>query len=153
MGREQVIRDASWIEREYGEDKWPAVLDRINSRIAAGERSLSRVISLVTRWELENPGLRAVTSVALGERIRLPASLAWHGLYALVSEAVIAASRNDTQAIIDLGCGWGRSLFEVWLRGGPREATYHALEFTRAGRDCVQVLAALEPGMRARTAR
>jgi len=152
MSRERVIRDGSWIDREYGVDKWPAVLDRIRSHIASGERSLSRVIALVTRWELENPGLQSVTSVVQGERIRLPASLAAYGLYALVSEAVIAACRSDTQAIVDLGCGWGRSLFEVWLRGGPREAAYHALEFTTAGRDCVQVLAALEPGMRARTA-
>jgi hypothetical protein len=104
------------------------------------------------RWELGNPGLEAITSVAYGECMRLPASVAWSGSCALVSDAVIAACRDDTQAIVDLGCGWGRSLFDVWLRGGPREATYHALEFTTAGRECVQALAALEPGIRLRTA-
>ena len=94
-----------------------------------------------------------MTAVALGERVSLPASLAWHGSYALVAEAVIAACRDRTRAVIDLGCGWGRSLFEIWLRGGPRLATYHALEFTAAGLDCVTALAALEPAMSIRTAR
>ena len=139
------VRDESWVNREYGREKWPAVMERINAEIAGGERSLSRLVAKVARWEAESPALQPVTAVALGERLTLPASLAWHGFYALAAEAVIAACRDDTGAVVDLGCGWGRSLFDIWLRGGPRAAGYHALEFTQAGVDCVNLLASLEP--------
>ena len=149
----KVVRDAAWVQREYGRDKWPVMLDKINHAIASGERSLSRLVATLVRDEWEQPGLDPVTAVALGERLQLPASLAWYGSYALVAEAVIAACRDDTGAVIDLGCGWGRSLFEVWLCGGPRAAGYHAMDFTQAGLDCVSALAALEPNMPIRTAR
>jgi len=152
-GEPRASRDAAWIEREYGREKWPAVQERINATLETGDRSLSRLISTVARWEWGSPGLQPVTAIALGERVQLPSSLAWHGFYAMVAEAVIATCRDETQAIVDLGCGWGRSLFEVWLRGGPRSATYHGLEFTQAGLDCVATLAKLEPGMAVRTAR
>lgn len=149
----EVIRDASWVSREYGRDKWPAVLSKIKASIAAGERSLSRVLNDVIRSEWEAPDHRAITAVALGERVQLPAAVAWYGSYALIAEAVISACRGDTGAIVDLGCGWGRSLFEIWLRGGPDAATFHAFEFTAAGLDCVTTLAALEPQVKVRTAR
>jgi hypothetical protein len=149
----QVVRDASWVEREYGRDKWPVVLKEIQRSIVAGECSLIRLISDLVRQEWNEPDLRIVTAIAGGERVRLSSALAWYGFYALVSETVIAACRNDTQAIVDLGCGWGRSLFDVWLRGGPRSAAYYGMEFTQAGRDCVTALAALEPAMLVRTAR
>jgi len=145
-------RDAAWINREYGQEKWPAIRTKIDEIISSGESSLSRVVTPLARWEWDYPGLRPIDAIALGTPVRLPASLAWHGFYASVAESVISACRNDTQAVIDLGCGWGRSLFEVWLRGGPRSANYHALEFTRAGIDCVTTLAALEPKMSVRAA-
>jgi hypothetical protein len=149
----KVNRDAAWINREYGRDKWPAVLHSIKTAIATGESSLSRLVATLARQEWGNPDLCPINAVALGEQVQLPASLAWHGLYALVAETVMAACRADTQAIVDLGCGWGRSLFEIWLRGGPSAATYHGLEFTQAGLDCVIALAALEPRLTARAAR
>ena len=150
--RGKVVRDASWVEREYGREKWPAVLQKVRAEIARGESSLSRILATITRAEWGAPHYHPMTAVALGERVSLPASLAWHGSYALVAEAVIAACHDRTQAVIDLGCGWGRSLFDIWLRGGPRLATYHALEFTAAGLDCVTALAALEPALSIRTA-
>jgi hypothetical protein len=149
----QVIRDASWVNREYGRDKWPAVLAKINASIAAGELSLSRVFASLIRSEWEAPDHRAIAAVASGQRVQLPAALAWYGSYALIAEAVISACRSDTSAVVDFGCGWGRSLFDIWLRGGPRAATYHAFEFTQAGLDCVAALAALEPLMKVRTGR
>jgi len=147
-----LTRDAAWINREYGQEKWPAIRTKIDEVISSGESSLSRVVAPLARWEWDYPGLGPIDAIALGTPVRLPASLAWHGFYASVAESVISACRNDTQAVIDLGCGWGRSLFEVWLRGGPRSANYHALEFTQAGIDCVTTLAALEPKMSVRAA-
>jgi hypothetical protein len=36
--------------------------------------------------------------------------------------------------VLELGAGWGKNLFNVWLHGGPRDAEYHALELTESGR-------------------
>jgi hypothetical protein len=151
-GDRRVIRDAAWVEREYGREKWPAILAQINACLASGETHLSRAITAVERFEFGTPDLKAIAAIALGERTRLPAALACLGLPALVTEAVIAACSATTGAIVELGCGWGRFLFHAWLRGAPRLARYHALELTQAGRDCATALARLEPSMPIRIA-
>jgi hypothetical protein len=148
----QVIRNRAWIEREYGRDKWPILLEQIRNAVAAGERSLSRLVAIIARYECNEPSWRPIMSIACGERVKLPATAAWNGVYAAIAEAVIATCRQDTAAIIELGCGWGRSLFDVWLRGGPCHISYYALELTSAGLDCVRALARLEPAMSVRMA-
>jgi hypothetical protein len=65
----------------------------------------------------------------------------------MVAEAVIGACCPETAALLELGCGWGKFLFQVWLRGGPPGIRYHALELTEAGRNCVSALARLEPSL------
>src|SRR4029453_13430303 len=90
--RGKVVRDSSWIEREYGREKWPAVLQRVRAEIARGENSLSRILATITREEWGAPDYHPMTAVALGERVSLPASLAWYGSYALIAGAVIAAA-------------------------------------------------------------
>ena len=146
-GHGPVKRDAAWVGREYGRDKWPPIREQIRTSIAGGERSLSRVLASVTREEWGWPDWRSYPAVSYGHPVRLPAAVAWNGLYAAAAEAVIALCRADTVAIIEFGCGWGRSLFEIWLRGGPRNIPYYALEYTQAGLDCVEMLAALEPNL------
>jgi hypothetical protein len=148
----RVVRDAAWVEREYGREKWPAVLDQIKACLASGETSLSRAIATIERWEFGTPDLQPIPAIGHGERIRLPAALAYLGLPALVAEAVVGACGSKTEVIIELGCGWGKFLFEVWLRGAPRLARYYALELTEAGRHCVTALARLEPSMQISTA-
>jgi len=147
-----VVRDAAWVQREYGREKWPDILSKIKQHIASGERSLSRVLTAVTREELGKPGLAPVEAISFSKHVQIANSIVCYGFYALVAEAVIAACQENTQAIVDLGCGWGRSLFEVWLRGGPSSATYYGFDVTRAGIDCVEALAQLEPAMKVRTA-
>ena len=44
-------------------------------------------------------------------------------------------------AIIELGCGYGRNLFEIFYGGGPREAKYIGGEFTKSGVEIAQKLA------------
>jgi hypothetical protein len=145
-----VNRDSAWINREYGGDKWPAISRNIEEACSQGERSLGRLVASLARWEWEFPKLDPIASVMQGSQVSLPGAVAWYGTYALISEAIISCCRNDTAAVLDLGSGWGRSLFDVWLRGGPRDATYYAMEFTKAGLDCVSALASLEPSMAVR---
>lgn len=144
----RVCRDRAWVEREYGADKWPPMLEAARALIAAGETSLSRAVHTLARAEWEGPGREPLEITALERRVVLPAAFAWFGAYAWVAETVRAAVRPETEAVYDLGAGWGRSLFQVWLGGGPRSVVYGALEFTEAGRRCADTLAALEPAMR-----
>ena len=57
----------------------------------------------------------------------------------------------DTVNIVELGSGFGKNLFRLWLNGGPPRAKYKALEFTTKGRECASYLASLEPGMQFET--
>jgi len=146
-----VTRDFAWIEREYGREKWPAILKHIDALRQDGETSLSRMVTAVTRAEFGNPTLDP-RRLCLEQRVvDVPGSFGWYGAYAMIAELVVAATRPDTGAVIDLGAGWGRTLLDVWLRGGPRDAPYFALEFTAAGQQCAAALGALEPGLDLRT--
>ena len=51
-------------------------------------------------------------------------------------------------AIIELGCGYGRNLFEMFYGGGPREAKYIGGEFTKSGVEIAQKLAKKAPKMK-----
>jgi SAM-dependent methyltransferase len=57
---------------------------------------------------------------------------------------------NETgpyDAIIELGCGYGRNLFEIFYRGGPLGAKYYGGELTESGVSIAAELAALEREM------
>ena len=51
-------------------------------------------------------------------------------------------------AIIELGCGYGGNLFEIFYGGGPREAKYIGGEFTKSGIEIAQKLAKKAPKMK-----
>ena len=51
-------------------------------------------------------------------------------------------------AIIELGCGYGRNLFEIFYGGGPRDAKYIGGEFTKSGVEIAQKLAKKAPKMK-----
>jgi len=43
--------------------------------------------------------------------------------------------------VVELGSGWGKTLFNFWLHGGPRGAEYRGLELTEAGRKTGELIA------------
>jgi SAM-dependent methyltransferase len=53
-------------------------------------------------------------------------------------------------AIIELGCGYGRNLFEIFYRGGPGDSRYFGGELAPSGVEIAGELAALDPRMQAR---
>ena len=59
------------------------------------------------------------------------------------------AATGPYDCIIELGCGYGRNIFELWYEGGPAEAPYFGGEFTRSGVELARELAALEPSLNA----
>jgi SAM-dependent methyltransferase len=53
-------------------------------------------------------------------------------------------------AIIELGCGYGRNLFNIFYGGGPQDARYYGGELTESGVALGREIAALDPAMNAR---
>jgi hypothetical protein len=60
-----VQRDQRWVEREYGQEKWPALLAPIEAELAAGESDLGRVVNRVRRFELRGGAERWAVFYAL----------------------------------------------------------------------------------------
>jgi hypothetical protein len=145
MTEQGVSRDAAWIEREYGSEKWPAILDRIEAELAAGETDLARIVNKVKDWELGRGGKADRRVVVMGRPLDLPYALGFRAGANLIFEK-LAEHLQGAEAIIELGSGWGYNLFHLWLTGAPRTARYFALEYTQAGRRCSERLAGLGAG-------
>lgn len=175
-----VVRDASWIEREYNQEKWPELLEMAESLVAAGERSMPRLLSLLELQQHKNsrylinshiryfqPKLGGadedvgnkggyspaetysapLESTAYARRVDIPFAAAFEGFAGMVARTICNVCRPETGCVVELGSGYGRFLFRVWLSGGPADAPYFAMEFTEAGRWCTQAIADLEPTM------
>lgn len=141
-----VQRDRAWIDREYGLEKWPAVLKQVQSWIAEGETQLSRLVGRINAWETGGGDFSLTSVVIAGRRVAMPELLAYSGFYTLVRESLLEACRRDApELIVEMGSGWGRNLLDLWCAGGPAAARYIALEYTAAGRECARSLAALAP--------
>lgn len=128
--------------QEY-EPEWARILEIIERRIAAGERHLSRVVSLV-HHEWRDTGFDAEDGVSLGAPVRMPRSVLFDARQSLIARAVLDACRPDTAAIVELGSGHGLNLCDIYCRGGPARATYFGLELTGSGRRCLETLSALD---------
>ncbi len=175
-----VVRDVGWIDREYNQEKWPELLEMAEGLVAAGERSMPRLLSLLELQQHKNsrylidghiryfqPKLGSsdkdvgnrdehspaetysapLESAAYAQRVDIPFAAAFEGFAGMVARTICSICRPETGCVVELGSGYGRFLFRVWLSGGPVDAPYFALEFTESGRRCTQAIGNLEPGM------
>lgn len=55
--------------------------------------------------------------------------------------------RDDFDAIVELGSGYGRNLFNIRLFGGPVNVPYYAAEYTKSGMALCEKLGALDDSM------
>lgn len=69
---------------------------------------------------------------------------AWTRLH---TNAVRAHSPADCDMILDLGCGWGHRLWDVYTHGGPRNAAYWGLERAAPGLATARLVATLFPAV------
>jgi hypothetical protein len=60
---------------------------------------------------------------------------------------MLASFALGKQAVVELGAGYGRQLFRLWLSGGPRQASYYGAECTASGRKLAERFARLACGM------
>ena len=134
-------RDAAWVRREYGENKWPDVLAKIESLIDAGETSLARVLTRMLQEMADRASCRFMEVMIKGRPTELPMSFAYGGNQSYISARLGSLCGPETAAVIELGSGYGRNLFWLWLQGGPKDAAYVACEITEAGRGCTERLA------------
>ncbi len=147
-----VVRDAGWVDREYNREKWSELLDLAESLVADGERSMPRLLSLLELHQ-RNSWNRATTdssphaSAAFAQLVNVPFTAAFEGFAGMVARTICNACRPETGCVVELGSGYGRFLFRVWLCGGPADAPYFAMEFTEAGRQCTRAIADLEPAI------
>jgi hypothetical protein len=140
-------RTREQVEREYEDEKWPAVERLVQETVAAESApTLARVLGTVVRKSLTGDAF--VTrrgAVFAGQELDVPLSVSYGAVRRLVLDTVIAACSERTQLVVELGSGPGWAVLGAWLDGGPQDATYVGAEYTRAGRDAADRLAALAP--------
>ncbi len=146
-----VDRTPEWIEREYGREKWPAVAAMIESVLAAEGpgASLGRVLAQVTARDVldgRDP-LDVVEVPFAGSLVGVPAAAMMGGIEAVVAGTLDRWCHPDTDLVIELGSGWARNVLTFASSLGPPRARYVGAEYTAAGRDCADRLAALDPAL------
>lgn len=129
---------------------WRERLDAILAVLATGEAKLSRAVATVRRAEerKRKMGLDTRRWVINDAYMELPWRPAASAYRSAVFEAVMDQIKPDTTKVIETGSGWGEHLCNIFLEGGPLEATYYALELEEEGRKCALLLAALDPDLK-----
>lgn len=158
--------------RSFYERAWAFRAEFMRARMREGETNPYRIIKRLEaherKYELgtadnQNVFRRRAYSAGLdmtpaGTPVFRPSSLRGKSL-AVPLHAIAPASdfivdyideTGPYDAIIELGCGYGRNLFEIFYRGGPADSLYLGGELTRSGVEIARELAALDPRMQAR---
>lgn len=126
---------------------WGDVLKIVQGLIAEGEMSLPRVLRRTeSRWRRMT--LETATGTSLGEQVRMPRAALLGARQSLTVETLIDCCQQDTDLIVELGSGWGLNILDVFVRGGPSDALYAAMELSELGRKTSDTLASLEPRLR-----
>ena len=148
------------IDHHWYEPGWNVSLQKITDLVESGETELLRVVDRFRGTSLADgdggmPPKRNVfddhghEALWFGTRVRMKNTLMVHLKRALVNAVLYDACCADTESVVELGSGDGLNLFEFWLAASPRRARYMAFEIASTGRLCTELLATLEPRMRA----
>lgn len=162
-------QEASW--RNFYEQAWATRARHLRRLIADGERNIPR---LLRRFEAHERKYRAKDSAdGTGfERIEWPKEFqmgpagvpllrlsSFRGNALLVPFHSVDHPSNfivdyidehgPFDAIVELGCGYGRNLFDIFYGGGPQDARYYGGELTESGVAIAREIAALDPAMNA----
>lgn len=161
-------QEACW--RDFYEQAWALRAHHLRRLIADGERNIPR---LLRRFEAHERKYRVTSTVdgADFERIQWPkeyqmgpAGVPLLRISAFRGNALLVPFHSHDQpanfvvdyldehgpfdAIVELGCGYGRNLFDVFYGGGPQDARYYGGELTQSGVAVAREIAALDPEMK-----
>jgi|GEM_PF-3511059 len=148
---------------DYYESEWGRTREIFDGILAGGETCLPRVLKLHDRRRLAEDEIKVhrnfvrgeVPMTPFGEPFQRTVSMgeAIHHLplhadfLAIVSRWVSAFYEPGMDCIVELGAGYGRNLFELYLNGGPHPVRMFAGEVTENGRTLAGRLKALEPAL------
>jgi hypothetical protein len=132
---------------------WAAIMEQSSRLVGEGNTNLARVLSLLNKASEDSPNtklLRFYGHRVAGKRVHGIKDHAYEQriFSQIVQRELSRAIDADTVNIIELGSGYSRNLFDIWLNGGPLNANYIGMEYTKGGRDCGTFLAGLEPNLR-----
>lgn len=147
------VRTEAKAEYEAG---WGSVLKRARLLRRSGEGNLARVLLLLeqrSQTASVNPPLERFGFRFCGVRVQGPKNWSYEAplFELLLQNEILNQIDPDTERIVELGSGYGKNLFRIWLNGGPRKATYYGFEYTRRGRECADLLASSESAIRFRS--
>lgn len=136
------------------DNAWRIRLQEILEVIGRKETYLPRVLALVASnsEKKRKMGLDPVSYLAYNSEVKLPPWGAQKMVRGVFMEAVLHQCTPQTGIVAETGSGWAEHLCNIWLHGGPQEASYYAFEIEEYGRKCAMVLAALEKRMKLETA-
>ena len=164
--------------RDHYESAWKARADFMKAVIAEGETEPMRVIKALEKKEsiytllvddktmrsewrrhgnsLDKGGERLATGVPAFKRVIIRGQFVEVPYYASTSNhefIVDYLEGAEFDCLVELGCGFGRNLFEVFYGGGPDDIEYLGAELSASGLELFETLASLNPRMRVRAIR
>lgn len=162
-------QESRW--RLFYEAAWSVRADYLRGLIAAGERNIPRLLRRFDAFERKHrvkagdDGPRFERTAWPKEQEIGPAGVpllrasSFRGGHTLVpfhaADNVVnflvdyIDEKGPFDAIVELGCGYGRNLFDIFYGGGPQDARYVGGELTASGVAMAQEIAALDPAMKA----
>jgi hypothetical protein len=148
--RNVTVRPES--QAEY-EESWRAIHDAAVRHASNCGGNLARVLSELdahTPADANDVLIRQFGFRVLGHSVASDVDPRYErSLFRLFQEAeLLYAIDPDVANIVELGSGYGKNLFRIWINGGPVSAAYVGCEYTDAGRACASYLASLEQGIR-----
>ena len=143
---------------EQYERLWDGVMEKARGLIEKGETDLSRLHLFMRRnfgEEFSDSHLaqkyrdheqHKIKNGFIYDKQIIKVNDADSRVITLMTDAVkmreaIDAFGPNTSRILETGSGWGKGLFNLWLYGSPKEATYYALELTKSGRNISEYIA------------
>jgi hypothetical protein len=147
------VRDQAY--QEYNA-AWDSVLTAAKGLVDKDGDNLARVLNLLQKPHEPNSNGEFLDRFGFrlcGQRVK---GVSEHSYEAPLFEMqlqgeLLRAVDADTSSIVELGSGYGKNLFRIWLNGGPRAANYVGAEYTECGRQCAEFLASLEPRIKFHT--
>ncbi len=158
--------------RVFYERAWEARAAYMRGMIADGERNIARLLRRFDAYErkhsvrvVENDRIEFHRTEWPKEQELGPAGVpllrasSFRGNHALIpfhagdnlANFIVdyIDEKGPFDAIVELGCGYGCNLFNVFYGGGPQDARYYGGELTESGVAMAQDIAALDPAMKA----
>ena len=141
------MREQAFEEYKSG---WRSILEAACKLEAKEGANIARMLNQLQIPSLANSNSKLLDRFGFricGQRVkRISDHLYEAPLFELqLQHEILRNIEADTRVILELGSGYSKNLFRVWLNGGPLDALYIGAEYTEAGRECGEFLAALEP--------